>query len=73
LCTVRQKTAVKVYYAKKALQLFDVLRGWAIFDFGGMIGGGGRSCRQNPVSKNFQGGCCGKKFFFQVYGEAIGG
>jgi hypothetical protein len=38
LCAVRQKTAVKVYHAKKALQLLDVLRWWAVFDFGGVIG-----------------------------------
>ncbi len=36
-----KKTAVKVYYAKKTLQLFDILRGWAVFDSGGMIGRGG--------------------------------
>jgi hypothetical protein len=63
---------VKVYHAKKALQLFDVLRGWAIFDFGGVISHGGRSCHQNLVSKNFKGGCC-ENTFFPVYGEAIGG
>jgi hypothetical protein len=46
LCTVKQNTAVKVYHAKKTLQLFDVLRGWAIFDFGSVIGVGAR-----PVAK----------------------
>jgi hypothetical protein len=43
LCTVGQKTAVKVYYAKKVLQLLDVLRGWEIFYFGSMIGVNGRT------------------------------
>jgi hypothetical protein len=38
LYAVGQKMAVKVYHAKKALQLLYVLRGWAIFDFDGMIG-----------------------------------
>jgi hypothetical protein len=38
------------------LQLFDVLRGWAIFDFGGVISCGGRSCHRNRVSKNFERG-----------------
>jgi hypothetical protein len=72
LCTVGQKTAVKVYHAKKTLQLFDVLRGWAIFDLGSVIGYWGRSCRRNLMSKDFKGGCC-KNTFFQVDGEAIGG
>ncbi len=62
---------VKVNHDKKTLQLFDVLRGWAVFNFGGMIGRGGRSCRQDLVSKNFKGGCC-ENTFFQVYGKAIG-
>jgi hypothetical protein len=38
LCTVGQKMAVKVYHAEEALQLFDILRGWAEFNFGGVIG-----------------------------------
>jgi hypothetical protein len=60
--------AVKVYHAMTALQLFDVLRGWANFKFGGVIGCWGRACRQNPVAKNFKGTCC-KNAFFQVDGE----
>ncbi len=47
---------VEVYHAEKTLQLFDVLREWTIFDFGGVIGSWGRSRRQNPVSKNFKEG-----------------
>jgi hypothetical protein len=49
LSTVGQKAAVKVYHAKKTLQLFDILRGWAIFYFGSVISRAGRSCRQNRV------------------------
>ncbi len=44
LHAVGQKTAVKVYHAEKTLQLFDILRGWAKFDFGGVIGRKGCSC-----------------------------
>jgi hypothetical protein len=33
LSTVGQKVAGKVYHAKKTLQLFDILRGWAFFLF----------------------------------------
>jgi hypothetical protein len=40
LCTLGQKTAVKVYHAEKTLQLLDILKGWAIFDFGSVIGRG---------------------------------
>jgi hypothetical protein len=32
LSTVGQKTAVKVYYPKKMLPLFDILRGQVVFD-----------------------------------------
>jgi hypothetical protein len=35
--TVGQKAAAKVYHAEKTLQLFDNLRGWSVFDFGGVI------------------------------------
>jgi hypothetical protein len=52
--------------------LFDVLRGWAIFDFGGMIERWGHSCRQNPVSKNFKGGVA-KTHFSKLMAKAIGG
>ncbi len=52
-----KKSAVKVYHAEKTLQLFDVLRGCAIFNFGGVIGRWGRSCRRNPVYKNLKGRC----------------
>jgi hypothetical protein len=55
LSTVGQETAVEVYHAKKMLQLFDILRGWAVLDFGSVIGRGGRSCRRNCVSKNPRG------------------
>jgi hypothetical protein len=44
-----QKTAVKIHHAEKTLQLFDVLRGWAKFYFGGMIGRGGRPCRRKNI------------------------
>ncbi len=53
LSTVRQEAAVKVYHTKKTLQLFDILRGWAVFDFGGVIGRGGQSCCRDHVSKDF--------------------
>jgi hypothetical protein len=46
LIPVRQEAAVKVYHAKKTLQMFDFLRGWAVFDFGSMIGRGAA-----PVAK----------------------
>jgi hypothetical protein len=62
---------VKIYYAKKMLQLFDILRGWAKFDFGGMIGRGGRSCRRNRVAKDFQRRKC-KNTFVKINGETIG-
>jgi hypothetical protein len=64
--------AVKIYYAKKTLQLLDFLRGWAIFDLGAVIGRVGRSCRRNPVSKNLKGRCC-KNTFLQIDGKVIGG
>jgi hypothetical protein len=53
------------------LQLFDVLKGWEIFDFGGVIGLWGCSCRRNLVSKNSREGVA-KFMFFQIDGEAIG-
>jgi hypothetical protein len=53
LSTVGQKAAVKVYHVKKTLQLFDIVRGWAVFNFAGVMGHGGRSYRRNRVSKNF--------------------
>jgi hypothetical protein len=56
----------------RTLHLFDVLRAWAIFYFGGVIGHWGRPRRRNLVSKNFKGGCC-KNTLFQIDGEAIGG
>ncbi len=37
MSTVGQKAVVKVYHAEKTLQLFDILRGWSVFDFGGVI------------------------------------
>jgi hypothetical protein len=40
LSTVGKKTAVKVYYAKKTLQLLDILR-QPVFNFGGVVGRGG--------------------------------
>jgi hypothetical protein len=64
--------AVKVYHAKKTLQLLDILRGWPIFDFGGVIGRGGCSCRRNRMAKNLKRRCC-KHTFSQIDGEAIGG
>jgi hypothetical protein len=54
------------------LLLLDILRGWPIFYFGGMISCGDRSCCQNGVAKNFKRRCC-KHIFFQMDGEAIGG
>jgi hypothetical protein len=36
-----QKTAVKIHNAEKTLQLFDVPRGWAKFNFSDVIGRGG--------------------------------
>jgi hypothetical protein len=35
------------------LQLLDILRGWAIFNFGGVITRRGRSCRKNPIRQLF--------------------
>ncbi len=63
LGTIWQKAAVKVYHAKKTLQLLDILRGWAIFNFGGVIGRGGRSCRRNCVAKNFKRRGCKNTIF----------
>jgi hypothetical protein len=40
LCTVGKKTAVKIHHAEKTLQLFDVLRWWAKFNFGGVCAWG---------------------------------
>jgi hypothetical protein len=65
LSTIWQEAAVKVYHAEKTLQLLDVLRGRAVFEFGGVIGRGGRSCRRNRVAKNLKGGGC-KNTLFQV-------
>jgi hypothetical protein len=44
LSVVGQKAAVKVYHTEKMLQLFDILRGWAVLNFGSVIRRGGRSC-----------------------------
>jgi hypothetical protein len=54
------------------LQLFDIIRGWAVFYFSSVIGHGGCSCRQNHESKNFQRGGC-KNTFLKVNGETISG
>jgi hypothetical protein len=59
LCTLKgtaigKKMAVKIYHTKKPLQLLDILRGGTSFDCGGMLGRGGRTCRQNHVTKKFQ-------------------
>jgi hypothetical protein len=51
---------------------FDILRGWAVFYFSGVIGHGGRSRRGIPVSKDLK-GRCRKNTFFQVDNKAIGG
>ncbi len=56
------KTAVKVYPAKETLQLLDVLRVWAIFDLGSVIGRRGHSHCQNPVSKNLKRRYCKNTF-----------
>jgi hypothetical protein len=72
LSTVGQKAAVKVYHAKKTLQLFDILRRLEVFDFGRVIGREGLSCSRNCVSKNFKRGGC-KNTFLKVNGETIGG
>jgi hypothetical protein len=45
LSTVGQKAVVKVYHAEETLHLFDILRGWAVFDFGGV------SCGAAPVAE----------------------
>jgi hypothetical protein len=71
LSTIWQEAVVKVYHAEKTLQLLDVLRGWAILDFAGVIGRGGRSCRRNRVAKNFEGRGC-KNTLFQVNCQTIG-
>jgi hypothetical protein len=67
-----KKTAVKVYHAEEALQLFDILRGWAKFNFGGVIDRRGRSYRRNRVAKNLLGRGC-KNAFVKFSGETIGG
>jgi hypothetical protein len=41
LCAIGQKMAVEIHHAEKTLQLFDVLRWWAEFDFSGVVGRGG--------------------------------
>jgi hypothetical protein len=61
----------KVNHAKKTLQLLDILRWWAIFNFCSVVGRGGCSRRRNHVSKDFKRGCY-EEAFFQVDGEAIG-
>ncbi len=58
LFAIGWKTAAKIHHAEKTLQLFDVLRGWAEFNFGGVISRGGRPCHRNRVAKNFQRRCC---------------
>jgi hypothetical protein len=72
LCTLGQKTAVKVYHAKKMLQLLDILRRWAIFYLVNVIGRMGCSCRRDHVAKDLKRRCC-KHTFFQIYCETIGG
>jgi hypothetical protein len=64
--------AVKIHHAEKTLQLFDFLRGWAEFDFSGVVGRGGRPCCRKCVANNLQRRCC-KDTFFKVYGKTIGG
>ncbi len=56
ICAVGQKTAVKVYHAKETLQLYDVVRGWAIFYFSSVISWWGpllspKSCVQEIQEK----------------------
>jgi hypothetical protein len=41
LCTIGQKTVVKIHHAEKTLELFEVLRGWAKFNFGKLGSRGG--------------------------------
>ncbi len=67
LSTVGQKAVIKIYHAKKTLQLFAILRGCTIFVFGGVIGRGGCSCRRNLVSKNFKRRCCKNTFLRLIF------
>jgi hypothetical protein len=71
LCAFGPKTEVKIHHAEKTVLLFDVLRGWAEFDFGDVMGQGGRPCRQNCAAKDFQRRGC-KNAFFKIYGKTIG-
>jgi hypothetical protein len=63
---------VKIHHAEKTLQLFDVLRGWAKLNFGGVTGCGSRPCCRNHVAKNFQRRHC-KNEFLKIDGKTISG
>ncbi len=63
LCAVGQKTSVNIYHAEETLQLFDILRGWAKFNFNGVSGRGGCPCRRNLAAKNFQRRHCKNTIF----------
>ncbi len=60
---VGQKMPVKIHHAKETLQLFNILRGWAKFNLGGVSSHGGCPCRRNLVAKNFQRRHCIDAFF----------
>jgi hypothetical protein len=68
--TARKETAVKVYHAKKMLQLFDILRGRQASITA--VCSVSRACRRDGVLQNFQ-GWNSKNTFFQMNGESIGG
>jgi hypothetical protein len=72
LCAVEQKGGKNLPCRENVAKLFDVLRGWAKFNFGGMIDHGGHSCCRNRVAKNSQRRGC-KNAFFKINCEAIGG
>ena len=49
-CAFWHKAAVKVYHAKKPLQLLDILRGGTLFDCGGLVRRWGGPSRRNHVA-----------------------
>jgi hypothetical protein len=72
LPAVGQKTVVKIHHAEKTLQLFDVLRGWAKFDLGGVTCRGGRPCCEIVWQRTFK-KVTATTHFFKIDGKTTGG
>jgi hypothetical protein len=71
LCAIGQKTAVKIHQAEKTLQLFDVLRGWAKFNFGSVTGYGGLLLPPKSCGQEFPKRALPKKHFSRLMARPV--